>query len=41
MLDEPITEEWQPGEYRMVTTINLPARNAHGEVFTPTFTVKP
>ena len=38
--EEPITEEWQPGEYRMVTMVNLPARNTHGEVFTPTFTVK-
>ena len=41
VLDEPITYEWQPGEYRMVTTINMPARNAHGEVFTPSFTVEP
>ena len=40
VLSEPITREWQPGEYRMVTTINMPARNAHGEVFTPSFTVK-
>ena len=41
VLNEPITREWQPGEYRMVTTINMPARNAHGEVFTASFTVKP
>ena len=41
VLNEPITDEWQPGEYRMVTTVNLPARNAHGELFTPSFTVLP
>ena len=41
VLDEPLTAEWQPGEYRMVTTVNLPARGTHGEVFTPTFTVRP
>ena len=41
VLDEPVTAEWQPGEYRLVTMVNLPAKNTHGEVFTPVFTVRP
>ena len=39
-LREPITAEWQPGEYRMVTRVHAAEGNADGEVFTPTFTVR-
>jgi hypothetical protein len=41
ILREPISAEWQPGEYRMVTTVHLLEAGSRGEVFTPPFTVRP
>lgn len=41
ILREPITAEWQPGEYRMVTTVYPLETGTYGEVFTPPFTVRP
>ena len=40
-LQEPITAEWQPGEYRIVTTVERMRSGARAEVFTPPFTVRP
>lgn len=39
-LREPITSEWQPGEYRMVTTVERMRSGDRGEIFTPPFTVE-
>jgi hypothetical protein len=39
-LREPITGEWQPGEYRMVTSLERMRTGSRGEVFTPPFTVQ-
>ena len=41
VLREPITAEWNPGEYRMVATLWLPNARTRTEVFTPSFTVLP
>lgn len=38
--DEPITAEWEPGSYRMVTWVYLPAAGTREEAFTGTFTVE-
>jgi hypothetical protein len=38
-LREPITGEWQPGEYRIVTTVERMRSGDRGEIFTPPFTV--
>jgi hypothetical protein len=38
-LKEPITSEWQPGEYRMVTVVERTRSGDRGEIFTPSFTV--
>jgi hypothetical protein len=40
VLREPITAEWQPGEYRMVTRVERMRSGDGGEVFTPSFTVE-
>ena len=39
-LKEPITAEWQPGEYRMVTVVERMRSGDRGEIFTPSFTVE-
>lgn len=39
-LKEPITAEWQPGEYRMVTSVERIRSRDRGEIFTPPFTVE-
>jgi hypothetical protein len=39
-LKEPITGEWQPGEYRMVTVVERMRSGDRGEIFTPAFTVE-
>ena len=36
---EPITSEWQPGEYRMVTSVELMRSGTRHVIFTPPFTV--
>jgi hypothetical protein len=41
VLREPITEEWQPGTYRIVTDIHPLPTGTPGEVFTAPFTVTP
>lgn len=40
VLREPITGEWQPGEYRMVTTVERMRSGDRGEIFTPPFAVE-
>ena len=37
---EPITAEWQPGEYRLVTVVERMRSGDRGEIFTPPFTVE-
>ena len=39
--NEPITGELPPGEYRIVTTVELMRAGTRTEVFTPTFTIVP
>jgi hypothetical protein len=39
-LKEPITAEWQPGEYRMVTVVERTRSGDRGEIFTSPFTVE-
>ena len=39
-LREPITAEWERGEYRMVTTVERMGSGDRGEIFTPLFTVE-
>jgi hypothetical protein len=36
---EPITGEWQPGEYRIVTVVERMRSGDRGEILTPSFTV--
>ncbi len=38
---EPITGEWQAGEYRIVTVVERMRSGDRGEIFTPPFTVEP
>lgn len=40
VLKEPVTGEWEPGEYRMVTTVERMRSGVRGEVVTPPFTVQ-
>jgi hypothetical protein len=39
-LEEPITAEWQPGEYRMVTMVEVLRTGARHEIFTAPFVVR-
>ena len=36
---EPITAEWQPGEYRLATTVERMRSGDRGQIYTPAFTV--
>ena len=40
VLEEQITAEWQPGEYRMVTRVHLLDLGRGGEVFSQAFRVR-
>ncbi|HEY0150913.1 MAG TPA: hypothetical protein VGB92_02880 [Longimicrobium sp.] len=37
---EPITAEWQPGEYRLTTTVERMRSGDRGQIYTPAFTVE-